>query len=191
MSRASSRVTLVVHAETASTTAAAFPVDEPPTERGTSAAVAARDRVPRAGELRHAPDRACVATSTALGLDAIPDPGLRDWEAGRWAGRALDEVAAEEPGALRDWLTRPDAAPHGGEPLENLIERVGSWLSDRQAGHTLAVCGPAVARAAVVHAIGAPASGFWRIDAAPLTATDLRGGPDRWTVRATGRPLSP
>ncbi|MBP2365510.1 histidine phosphatase family protein [Pseudonocardia parietis] len=191
MSRASSRITLVVHAETATTTAAAFPVDEPPTERGTSAATAARDRVPRAGELRHAPDRACVATCAALGLDALPDPGLRGWDAGRWAGQTLDEVAAEEPDALRDWLTRPDAAPHGGESLESLIERVGAWLSARRAGHTLAICGPAVARAAVVHAIGAPASGFWRVDAAPLTGTDLRGGSGRWTVRATGRPLLP
>lgn len=191
MSRVSTRVTLVVHAETAATRAAAFPVDEPPTQRGTAAAAAAREHVPRAGELRHAPDRACAGTCAALGLDAVPDPALRAWDTGRWTGRDLDAVAAAEPTALRAWLAGPAAAPHGGESLQELLERTAAWLAARPGGHTLAVCGPAVARAAVVHVIGAPPSGFWRVDAGPLTVTDLRGGPDRWTVRATGRPLLP
>jgi hypothetical protein len=55
----------------------------------------------------------------------------------------------------------------------------------------LAVCGPALVRAAVVAVLGAPAVAFWRIDVAPLTVTDLRGGPHRWTVRATGNSLRP
>ena len=62
-------------------------------------------------------------------------------------------------------------------------------LRGAQSGHTLAVCGPAVVRAAVVAVLDAPNAAFWRVDISPLTATDLRGGPDRWTVRATGVPL--
>jgi hypothetical protein len=41
----------------------------------------------------------------------------------------------------------------------------------------------------VVATLGAPPAGFWRIDIAPLTATVLRGGPGRWTVRGTALPL--
>jgi broad specificity phosphatase PhoE len=55
----------------------------------------------------------------------------------------------------------------------------------------VAVTHAAVVRAAVVVTLGAPPAGFWRIDVAPLTATVLRGGPGRWTVRGTGLPLDP
>jgi len=58
-------------------------------------------------------------------------------------------------------------------------------------GHTVAVTHAAVVRAAVVVTLGAPPAGFWRVDVAPLTATVLRGGPGRWTVRGTGLPLDP
>jgi len=58
-------------------------------------------------------------------------------------------------------------------------------------GHTVAVTHAAVVRAAVVVTLGAPPAGFWRIDVAPLTATLLRGGPGRWTVRSTALPLDP
>jgi len=58
-------------------------------------------------------------------------------------------------------------------------------------GHTVAVTHAAVVRAAVVVTLGAPPAGFWRIDVAPLTATLLRGGPGRWTVRGTALPLDP
>jgi broad specificity phosphatase PhoE len=109
---------------------------------------------------------------------------------GRWAGRTLDDLAAEEPAEVAGWLTDPAAAPHGGEPLATLIERTGRWLAGLPAGHTLAVCAPAVVRAAVVAVLGAPPSAFWRLDVAPMSWTDLRGGPGRWTVRsaaASGR----
>jgi broad specificity phosphatase PhoE len=50
----------------------------------------------------------------------------------------------------------------------------------------VAVTHGAVVRAAVLVVLGAPAQGLWRIDVAPLTATVLRGGSGRWTVRSTG-----
>jgi len=58
-------------------------------------------------------------------------------------------------------------------------------------GHTVVVTHAAVVRAAVVVTLGAPPAGFWRIDVAPLTATVLRGGPRRWTVRGTALPIDP
>ncbi|MDT7579105.1 MAG: hypothetical protein QOK35_369, partial [Pseudonocardiales bacterium] len=98
-------------------------------------------------------------------------------------------VAAGPPEAVTAWLTDPEATPHGGESLSALVDRVRLWLATAPAGHTLAVCGPAVVRAAVVAVLGAPPSAFWRQDVAPMTATDLRGGPDRWTVRSTAAPV--
>ena len=98
------------------------------------------------------------------------------------------------PAAVHAWLTDPDAAPHGGESLTALLGRVAAWLdvdhAEEDAGHVVAVTHAAVVRAALVVSLGAPASAFWRIDIAPLTATVLRGRPGRWTVRGTGLPVA-
>jgi broad specificity phosphatase PhoE len=68
---------------------------------------------------------------------------------------------------------------------------VAEWLASAEpAGRLLAVCGPAVVRAAVVTVLGAPPVAFWRVDIARLSLTDLRGSPQGWTVRTTGAPLA-
>ncbi len=185
------RVTLLAHAPTGATAAAALPADDPLDDRGRAWAEDARGMLPRADRVRCAPQRACVETCARLHLTAVPDAGPAGWDLGRWAGRTLDDLAAGEPAAVSAWLADPDAAPHGGESLTALVARVQRWLAGLPAGHTLAVCGPAVVRAAVVAVLGAPPSAFWRLDVAPLTLTDLRGGPDRWTVRSTATALRP
>ncbi len=183
------RLTLLAHAPTAATAAAALPADDPLDDRGRAWAADARGRLPRADRVRCAPERACAETCAGLDLAAVPDTGPAGWDLGRWAGRTLDDLAADEPAAVSAWLTDPSAAPHGGESLTALVTRVQRWLAGLPTGHTLAVCGPAVVRAAVVGVLGAPPGAFWRLDVAPLTLTDLRGGPDRWTVRSTAAPL--
>jgi len=185
------RLSLLTHAPTAATAAAAFPADEPLDARGRAWTVGRRP--PRADRVHSAPERACRETCEVLGLHPVPDGGIGEWDPGRWRGRTLDEVAAERPDDVAAWLADPEAAPHGGETLAALLERVGRWLADAPAGHTLAVCGPAVVRAAVVTVLSAPPAAFWAVDVAPLTVTDLRGrgggGPRRWSVRAVGAPL--
>jgi broad specificity phosphatase PhoE len=205
------RLTLVAHASTAATARAVFAGDEGLEPRGAAAAAAAT-RLRRVTRTVCSPARAAVETAAALGLAATVDAGLADWDLGEWRGRALDEVAG-----VAEWVADPDAAPHGGESLTALLARVGDWLDavdltaapDGSAGareragavggagsaggdavgHAVAVTHAAVVRAAVVVTLGAPAAGFWRIDVAPLTATVLRGGPGRWTVRRTALPL--
>ena len=205
------RLTLVAHASTAATTRAVFAGDEGLEPRGVAAAAAAT-RLRRVTRTVCSPARAAVETAAALGLAATVDAGLADWDLGEWRGRALDEVAG-----VAEWVADPDAAPHGGESLTALLARVRDWLDavdltaapDGSAGareragavggagsaggdavgHAVAVTHAAVVRAAVVVTLGAPAAGFWRIDVAPLTATVLRGGPGRWTVRRTALPL--
>lgn len=188
----SARLTLVSHAPTAATDAAAFAADEPLDERGTAWATSARGRLSRVDRVLCSPSRACLQTAAAMQLAVEPEPLLRDWDLGRWRGRTLDDVAAAEPAAVEAWMTDPDAAPHGGERLTELLARIGTWLGSLPSQrHTVAVTHPAVVRAAVVSTLAAAAEGFWRLDIAPLTATVLRGGPPRWSVRTTGLPLVP
>ncbi|MFJ6758192.1 MULTISPECIES: histidine phosphatase family protein [unclassified Streptomyces] len=108
--------------------------------------------------------------------------GLRGLDAGEWAGRTLDEVAAEDPAALQAWMTDPGYAPPGGESVDALIARVGAELAGLAAGtHRMAV-EQAVVRAAVVYALELPAAAFWRLDVRPESVTTLTGRAGRWNL---------
>jgi broad specificity phosphatase PhoE len=86
----------------------------------------------------------------------------------------------------------PDAAPHGGEPLRAFFSRVAEWLDDQAAGEgaAAAITHGGVVKAALVHALGAPLDVFWRIDAAPLSVTELHAHDGRWTVSRVNCPVS-
>jgi broad specificity phosphatase PhoE len=180
------RLTLLCHASTTALRRAAFPLDEPLDAKGERQAALLADRLAPADRCWTSPALRARQTAAALRLAATIEPALGDCDFGRWAGRTLDDVARSEPDATAAWLGDPAAAPHGGESLLALLRRVASWL-DGQAGgrgHALAVTHAAVVRAAILHAIGAPAQSFWHIDIGPLTRTDIRCGGGRWTLRS-------
>lgn len=181
------RLLLVTHLMTPAVRRAAFPADEP---IEASAGVQMR---PRAGTLlRRGPELRCAQTCERMGLSAEPDEALRDWDLGRWRGSTVDEIAATEQDAVATWLGDPSAAPHGGESLTALLDRVASWLDglgERADGSLVAVTHPAVVRAAVVRALGAEPPAFWRLDVAPGTVTSLSGRTKRWNVSRMGAPL--
>lgn len=142
-----------------------------------------------AGRKSVSPSARCMATAEELGVfDAADrtDERLAGCAMGRWRGRTLEEVGAAEPDAVARWLSDPAAAPHGGEPLVRLCARTREWLAElaEVPGRVLAVAEPDVVRAAVVCALDAPATGLWRVDVAPLTATELSGRSGRWNLRA-------
>ncbi|MFF4215192.1 MULTISPECIES: histidine phosphatase family protein [Streptomyces] len=146
--------------------------------------------LPAAGRVLTAPSPRCRETAAVLGADAAGDePALRDLDAGRWRGRELMELGASEPEALAAWLTDPDAAPHGGESVRDVIARAGEWLDGLEDGRVLAVAAPAAIRAAVVHGLALPAQSFWRLDVQPLSVTELTGRGGRWNLRC-GVPLA-
>jgi broad specificity phosphatase PhoE len=185
------RLTLISHAPTAATRAGAFPLDEPFDERGLALARQAATRM-------RVPDRALVSpalrarqTAEALGIAATVDPLLSDCDFGCWAGRRLVDVERDEPDAVAAWITEPGLAPHGGESIEELLRRVATWLAARtsESGRLVAITHQAVIRAAIVEALGASAHSFWRVDIAPLTRTELRGGDKRWTLRVAAVPI--
>jgi broad specificity phosphatase PhoE len=116
------------------------------------------------------------------------EPVLADCDYGTWAGRTFADVVAEQPEVVRTWLTDLDAAPHGGESLGALIDRIGGWLdglADRD-GQLVAFTHAPVIRAALVHAVGASRSAFWRFDVAPISVTRLRARNGGWTLYQPG-----
>jgi broad specificity phosphatase PhoE len=183
------RLRLIAHAPTAATRTAAFAADESVDAAGLAAARSVTVR--RYDVALCSPARQCVETAVALGLHPRVDPDLGDCDYGRWRGRSLDDVAAADPAGVEAWLTDPDAAPHGGESLRDLLSRTTMWLHAQPStgGTVIAVTHPAVVRAAIVAVVSAEAAGFWRIDVSPLTETVLIGGEMRWNLRTTGCPL--
>ncbi|MEV0173615.1 histidine phosphatase family protein [Streptomyces sp. NPDC050803] len=185
-----SRVMLVSPAITAALREARFDDGCPLDASGLRLARAAAGALPAAERAWVSPTVRCRQTADALGVQALAEPRLAPLDAGRWRGATLAEVGAREPAELARWLADPQAAPHGGESVRAVCDRVGGWLeaTAEVSGRTVAVVEPEVVRAAVVRALGAPEAAFWRTDVPPLTVVELSGRSGRWNVRM-GRPL--
>lgn len=171
------------HASTDAVRRAAFPADEPLDDAGRVAAAALAGRLGRA-EAISSPALRARETAVAAALEANVEPLIDECDFGSWAGRTLAEVHAEDPDGAGAWMTDPDACPHGGESLSALLTRIGGWMDAQAAGsgRAIAVTHGGVVKAAVVHALGASAAAFWRIDVTPLAATELHAHDGRWTV---------
>ena len=109
------------------------------------------------------PEKRTRQTAELLGLQASIEPRLADLDCGRWRGDVLGGV---RPADLAIWLTDPTRAPHGGESVVDLIDRVRGWMDSLTSRRTrlVAVTHPAVIRAAILVALDAPPKSFWRID---------------------------
>ena len=180
------RLTLVCHAATVATRSATFPSDEGIERGAAELAAALAGRLRRADRGWTSPALCARQTAAALNLDATAHSGLRDCGYGRWSGRKLADVQAEDPAGVAAWLGDAAAAPHGGEARSALLARVAAWLRERVAenGHIVAVTHPAVIRAAIMGVVAAPADAFWRIDIEPLSVVELRSDGTRWNLRA-------
>ncbi|MDX6722668.1 MAG: hypothetical protein QOD73_1072 [Solirubrobacteraceae bacterium] len=179
------RLILVRHAGTRALRRACFAPDDALDARGRAEAEALRGALPAAAEALAAPCLAAFQTASLAGFAPVRiEPALGDADYARWTGRALEEVQREEPAAVEAWLTDPDAAPHGGESLRALLGRVAAWVGAQAArdGTAVAIVPAAVVRAAVVAAMDAPATAFWRIDVAPAAVTELHVAAGRVTV---------
>lgn len=109
---------------------------------------------------------------------------LAECEMGCWAGRALKDLPAA---ALADWLSNPEAAPHGGESLLELKDRVGQWMdglihAPEGSSRLLAVTHASVIRAAIGHALDCPSHVTGRMDIEPLALVTLTYH-RQWKVR--------
>ncbi|MGI8623959.1 MAG: histidine phosphatase family protein [Solirubrobacteraceae bacterium] len=184
------RLVLVRHASTTAVRRSAFPLDEPLDAAGRAAASTLAGRLGR-GDALTSPALRARTTAEAAGLDARTVGAICECDFGAWAGRTLAEVWDEEPVAAQAWMTDPAAAPHGGESLAAFLGRIGTWL-DEQAqldGRAVAVTHGGVVKAAVIHALAAGPEAFWRVDAAPLHATELHGREGRWSLARVNAPI--
>lgn len=181
----STRLLLIAHAETEAQRQGRFGGDEGLNQRGLTATVDARERVPMSDAAFTSAARAARETASSLGLDGRPEPALSDLDLGAWRGRSLQDLAEQRPDAAAAWRADPDFADHGGESIETLVRRVGSWLESgkQRRGLTIAVTHVAVCRAAVVAVLTAPRLAFWSVDIAPLGLVALGSDGRRWALR--------
>lgn len=179
---------LLAHGASPATRAGRFPDDEALEASAVAALEGLRGRLRSYGCVLTSPARAAHRTAAALGLRADVETALQDCDYGRWRGLEVADVIGREPDGFAAWLGDPAAAPHGGELLAALIERAGVWLAQAltREGATLAITHAAFIRAAVVSALGAGSSAFWRIDVAPLWVVRLSGRDGRWNLVALG-----
>ncbi|MGV0851234.1 histidine phosphatase family protein [Mycolicibacterium phlei] len=178
------RLTLVSHAMTDAMSAGRFPTDEPLNAQGHRQVDASID-LGVADAAFCGPEKRTRQTAELLGLTAEVDNRLADLDCGRWRGDVLGGV---RPADLAVWLTDPARAPHGGESVVDLIERVRDWLDSVTArrGRLVAVTHPAVVRAAILVVLDAPPRSFWRIDIGPVSRTVLHLRGHAWTLRSSG-----
>jgi broad specificity phosphatase PhoE len=130
------------------------------------------------------PEKVCQATALRLGGTAEAIHELRECDFGTWTGKALAGVASQDPSGLDAWLRDPHATPHGGESLAVLINRVGRVLDDQPwpEGRSVVVVTPLVARALLVHALGAAPEVIFRIDIAPLGRASISRSQQTWRL---------
>jgi broad specificity phosphatase PhoE len=178
------RLKLLCHASTSAVRNAAFPANEPLDPQGLKKLAAVPHQLRHAHRYLTSPALRAVQTAEALGLEATIEAALSDSDYGKWTGLAFDEVQAQQPEAVAEWIRDPASAPHGGESVVALIARVAVWLEAQQAvpGITVAITHASVIRAAIVGALQTEARSFWHIDIAPLSLTELSANNGRWTL---------
>ncbi|TLQ42719.1 histidine phosphatase family protein [Streptomyces marianii] len=156
--------------------------DVPLDGRARRAAANAKTALPPYSLALRAPSARCAQTAEALGVAAAPEDALRDLDRGTWNGRTHADIRAEDPHGLSTWLTDPDAAPHGGESVGRLCRRTASWLEalPDDVGRVLAITEASVVRAALVHALSAPARAFLHLDLPHRSAVTLTRRDGLW-----------
>lgn len=178
------RLTLICHARTVSQKLARFPTNEPVEENAVASdSLAARFGLPH--RLICGPELRARQTARWFGDDVQVDEALRDCDWGRWQGQSIKDLQRDEPDALQAWLENPGVAPHGGESVAQLGERMAAWLAALQttSGHVVAVTHPFIIRAALMQVMQGQA--FHSIDVEPLAVVELSFF-GRWRLRLPG-----
>ncbi|KAA0959287.1 histidine phosphatase family protein [Pseudomonas sp. ANT_H12B] len=179
------RLTLMCHARTVAQKLARFPTDEPLEMDWQSAKGSRCNQFKRAPRLLCGPELRTRQTAELFGSDVEVVAALSDCDFGRWKGARIDDLQKSEGETLQVWLDDPGSAPHGGESVAQLVERVAAWLATLTAtpGHIVAITHPFVIRAALTQVLQGAA--FNLIDVEPLSAIELRFN-GRWRLRLPG-----
>ncbi|MCM8742720.1 histidine phosphatase family protein [Pseudomonas koreensis] len=184
----STRLTLICHARTVAQKLSRFPTNEPVENQPLARGVLAK-QFGSATRLLCGPELRTRQTAEWFGAAPQVDEALRDCDWGRWHGQAIKDLQLSEAAALQAWINDPQVAPHGGESVWQLGERVAAWLHSLQAtpGHVVAITHPFVVRAALTQAVQGAA--FNAIDVEPLSVVELRFN-GIWRLRLPGIDLA-
>ncbi|KJZ34509.1 histidine phosphatase family protein [Pseudomonas fluorescens] len=176
------RLTLMCHARTVAQKLACFPTNEPIEMDWQSARGSRGAQFKGTPRLMCGPERRTRQTAELFGSDVEIVEALRDCDFGSWKGARIDDLQKTSAQALQIWLDDPNSAPHGGESVVQLGERVAAWLKTLEAtpGHIVAITHPFVIRAALTQVLQGAA--FNLIDVEPLSAIELRFN-GRWRLR--------
>ena len=182
------RLTMICCGLTATSRRGFFPADEPLEDRALAGIPALAEKLDTATRIWTSPALRARQTADALGLQAADVPALKDQEFGAWAGRAFEDAQRTQPEAASAWLVDPGTTPPDGENFKSVAARIGALFDEQKAepGHTIAVTHPAVIRAAILHVLKAPLTGFRFIDVEPRSLADFRSDGIRWQLRASG-----
>lgn len=123
------------------------------------------------------------AVAAPHGLEPETDTAFIDLDFGEWQGRSRDEVAAAEPSLFSNWLRDPGSVRFpGGETLEVVRAAACARLDAlvrESGGETFALATHrVVVKLLVLHALGMPVSGFWRIAADTCGITTFTFDPE-------------
>lgn len=181
------RLTLIAHARTRAQKLACFAVDEA-IEPGWSEVGLKEFFSARNTRFICGPELRARQTAELFSTAVQADNGLRDCDFRRWRGRSIDYISETEPEALLAWMHDWQAAPHGGESVEQLCQRVREWMAGLTGtGHIVAVTHPLILRAALMNVLQCPPPAFHSIDIEPLSMIDLRCN-GKWRIRVAPSP---
>jgi broad specificity phosphatase PhoE len=121
------------------------------------------------------------ALAAATGAEVVTDERLiewRHWE--RWAGLRWDELRDSAPDAWTAYTTDPGSVSDG-ESLDQLADRMASWLGDVEAAHprgvVVGVTHLEPLRAILLRELGLPASGLFDLQIGHCGMVRLRPDP--------------
>jgi probable phosphoglycerate mutase len=123
-----------------------------------------------------------AVVANELGLDVELEAGLAEASFGEWDGFTFADIMERWPAELNDWLASTAVAPPGGEPFDEVYERV-SAATDRilqtYAGKTVvAVSHVTPIKMLVRRALDAPMQVIYKIELSPASITTIQWYPD-------------
>lgn len=133
-------------------------------------------------DLRRARDTAAIV-GRGRNIEIVTTPALRERSYGIYEGGALDAVPVSLTGFVDDLVVDPDARPEGGESLNDLYQRVGTWLEqlrrDYDGARILVVTHGGTVRALRAYCAGTPfaQTAWYPVDNASVWTTDVRDRP--------------
>ncbi|SDR83112.1 Broad specificity phosphatase PhoE [Nocardioides scoriae] len=119
-----------------------------------------------------------------LGHDVDIEPGIAEMEFGSWDGLSFADVRERFPDDLTAWLGDLDSAPHGGESMRQVQQRVlegRDRLLAAYAGRTVvAVSHVTPIKVIVADALGASLEAVYKMELGPASVTVVSyfTGPD-------------